>query len=228
MDRKGELKSLWKEVFGDTDEYIERFFGEYYSPELCVYSVRDGRTAAAAYLMPAGDFMQPDGGSVPCAHIYAVGVLPEYRGLGLGKDVTERCAMLGLERGFGAVILHPADEGLFRFYKSLGFYTSFYESPCLKPPGRGLLPIAAGEYRSLRETYLQGTAHVNLDIKALEYFESQGGQFFKGENFCMAKDDGVVKEYLYPGFAPPEDGIPFGMSYGKKLCTGGWLGLAFD
>lgn len=223
-----ELKSLWKTVFGDTDDYIERFFDTFYSPELCAVCKCGGKTAAAAYLMPVGDFVSAIGERVSCAHIYAVGVLPEYRGIGLGKAVTEKCARLGEKNGFGAVVLHPAEEGLFRFYEALGFYSAFScgERTAIGAGERFL--INPEEYRALREEYLEGIPHIDLNMRALRYFEGQGGEFYRGENFCLAMEDGSVKECLYPGFFAPENGRPFGMSYGKKICTDGWLGLAFD
>ena len=52
-----ELKSLWKTVFGDTDDYIELFFDTFYSPELCAVCKCGGKTAAAGSGFPALTYM---------------------------------------------------------------------------------------------------------------------------------------------------------------------------
>ena len=43
------LKALWKEVFGDSDEYIDTFFREVYHPGMASGIEENGEIAAAAY-----------------------------------------------------------------------------------------------------------------------------------------------------------------------------------
>ena len=50
--RKGDenaLKALWREVFGDTDEYIDAFFQNVYQPGMASVIEEDGTVVAAAY-----------------------------------------------------------------------------------------------------------------------------------------------------------------------------------
>ena len=79
--RKGDenaLKALWREVFGDTDEYIDAFFQNVYQPGMASVIEDDGTVVAAAYAVPFG----------AVRYIFAVATRPEYRGRGYGRAVV--------------------------------------------------------------------------------------------------------------------------------------------
>ena len=79
--RKGDenaLKALWREVFGDTDEYIDAFFQNVYQPGMASVIEEDGTVVAAAYAVPFG----------AVRYIFAVATKPEYRGRGYGRAVV--------------------------------------------------------------------------------------------------------------------------------------------
>ena len=79
--RKGDenaLKALWREVFGDTDEYIDAFFQNVYQPGMASVIEEDGTVVAAAYAVPFG----------AVRYIFAVATRPEYRGRGYGRAVV--------------------------------------------------------------------------------------------------------------------------------------------
>ena len=64
--RKGDenaLKALWREVFGDTDEYIDAFFQNVYQPGMASVIEEDGTVVAAAYAVPG---LWPRGGARRC------------------------------------------------------------------------------------------------------------------------------------------------------------------
>ena len=60
------LRRLWKEAFGDTDEFLDAFFSTGFSPDRCRSITMEGETAAAAYWLPCVCQGQP------FAYIYAV------------------------------------------------------------------------------------------------------------------------------------------------------------
>ena len=79
--RKGDenaLKALWREVFGDTDEYIDAFFQNVYQPGMASVIEEGGTVVAAAYAVPFG----------AVRYIFAVATRPEYRGRGYGRAVV--------------------------------------------------------------------------------------------------------------------------------------------
>lgn len=219
-----ELKQLWHTVFGDDYELIDRFFDTFYSPALCATKFVDGKLCAAAYVMPVGELVY-NGKREKCAHIYAVAVYPEYRGRGHGIEVTKKAVELAGKAGYTAV-LHPADEGLFGFYeKHCGFVTAFYTSDVPALPNDAE-KISAAQYADLREMLLQDRDHIALDVRALDYFVSTGGELYACENACFAVDGGKICEYI------SRDAIgelkPFGMIIEEKSIKNGYFGIAFE
>ncbi|MBQ8974240.1 MAG: GNAT family N-acetyltransferase [Oscillospiraceae bacterium] len=212
------LKALWRRVFGDSGAIIDSFFQAFFDPRLTVVAKGGEDVAAMAYVIPAGEYTSP-GESFSAAMIYAVACAPEYEGRGYGTAVTERACALAGRAGFESVILHPANEGLFRFYERMGFATGFYVNrAAVQPADSGdiaLRDLTVGEYALLRERLIGDRPHIRMDIRALEYqqrlcalcgggmvavdlhgqdagcliYEGQGGEL-------------TVKEYLCP--LPPE------------------------
>ena len=110
--RKGDenaLKALWREVFGDTDEYIDAFFQNVYQPGMASVIEEDGTVVAAAYAVPFG----------AVRYIFAVATRPEYRGRGYGRAVVYHCA--GWLREKNLIPLVACEAHRESFYAGLGF-----------------------------------------------------------------------------------------------------------
>ena len=172
------LKLLWKTVFGDDDDDIERFFDVYFSPELTVV-IKDGQTpVSAAYILPVGSLVLPNGGRENCAMLYAIATLPDCRGRGFGNAVTRASASLAVEKGFSAVVLKPADSQLFSYYEKRTDFTAFFETaeaeylPDELPPNSTdctLTPATAAAYRRMRQSILFDSVYIDTDVRALAY-----------------------------------------------------------
>ena len=173
------LKALWKEVFGDSDEYIDTFFREVYRPGMASVIEENGEIAAAAYAVPFGKYR----------YIYAVATKPEYRGRGYGKAVTLAAS------GGEAAYLCPADATLRCWYAlSMRARTVSYRSDAPLPPS--VRKITAEEFRARREVWLDGIPHAKYSDGILKLF-SVTGEFFCGEHGDIyAVDDGRVCEAL--------------------------------
>ena len=108
------LQKIWKSGFGYNPD-IRLFFDHYYTPELCVVACVNDSPAGAGYLIPLGDFVCGDK-RIPCAYIYSIAVLADYRGLGLGNAVVRELLDRGHTAGYPLVVLCPADDTLFEYY----------------------------------------------------------------------------------------------------------------
>lgn len=218
------LKALWKTVFGDSDADIDHFFGTWFAPELTV--VIDGadvihggtRPVSVAYILPVGDLVLPEGERLKCAMLYAIATLPEWRGHGYGEAVTRAAGELAVQKGFPAIVLKPADDGLFEFYAkhtgfrefSSAFMTEFADNELPSyDPRYTLTPVSPPKYRSLRQGFLGHVTYIDMDERGLTYqlnlsATSGGGLYallYDGHNAgCAAieRDDGAVsiKELL--------------------------------
>ena len=189
------LQALWGGVFGDSPEAIGHFFNVYFSPALTAVIGAPGAPAAAAYVVPDGDLVLPDGTRLPCAMVYAVATDPAFRGLGYGAAVSRAAGRLAVDAGFPAAVLKPANAGLFDFYaRHTDFRTFFhaYEFE-LTPDGSGspALPTpesaAPADYRRIRNSLLAGSAYIDADERTLGYQRdlcrsSAGGLYALWEN----------------------------------------------
>lgn len=244
------LKSLWAAVFGDEPALIDGWFERFYHPELTAAVCEGNTLAAAAYVLPFGMLA-----GQPCAHIYAVGVLPPFRGRGYGVRATNEAVRLAQNAGFSYIALHPAEPSLYDFYRRhCGFSTAFtcrYESVVLPSPAASLPPCTAEEYYRLHERMLGGQEHVAPSLSVLSWFTQTGGRLYAGSDWCAAVEDTdtgtVFHELLYQKVCPDmtllasmagkthavfcipdRNGRPQGMLFGTPPFSGGWLGLTLE
>lgn len=108
----GELKCIWRQVFGDSQDLIDKFFQCVYD-ESYVYVWREnGKTVSASYMIPT-----MDGGM----YLYALATLPDYRRRGIMKELIVRCIEEAKKLGAGYIFLIPSEEGLCAYYSQFGF-----------------------------------------------------------------------------------------------------------
>jgi ribosomal protein S18 acetylase RimI-like enzyme len=82
---------------------------------------RAGQTIAMSFLVSSGNpwrFFDKD-----WSYIRMLGVLPEYRGQGIGKKLTNICLDLARQRGEKTIALHTSDfmDDARHIYESMGF-----------------------------------------------------------------------------------------------------------
>lgn len=126
LSREGDepkLKEIWKICFQDTDDYINLFFEKMYSVGCAVVAEAETKAeiCSCMYVLDAGNMPLPNGEKARCCYLYALGTMPEYRGMGLGGKVSKGAAQLGFDMGYDICITCPADDGLFEYYRKLGF-----------------------------------------------------------------------------------------------------------
>jgi len=168
------LRHIWKSVFGTNDEEI--FFNNYYfKPSGCIAAGPKNTPVSAGYLLPIGNLLCA-GLLIPCAMIYAVATLPEYRRQGYGAAVVQALISAGKAAGFPAVVLCPSGDELFGYYSAKTelrewFYICErdYELPPKGIGQSGLYRVSAEEYSALRNTLLAGKPYIEADMRAIEY-----------------------------------------------------------
>lgn len=119
------LVELWKEVFGDSEEYIRLFFKNAYYDSLCFAETEGDRVISAFYLL--GCTVKFQDKSYNGHYLYAAATLPEYRGKGLmSKLINEAIDYAGsINSDFIALV--PADDGLYDYYGRFGFAEAMYK-----------------------------------------------------------------------------------------------------
>ena len=110
-----DVKRLWIEVFGDTEEFVEQFLASCYNPENLFAHSEQGRVVSMVHLLP---FRSADGDAL--YYIYGVATDPEWRGQGFATELMLR-ALRRAESEGRSVVLIPSGEDVKPFYESLGF-----------------------------------------------------------------------------------------------------------
>ncbi|MBR4940695.1 MAG: GNAT family N-acetyltransferase [Clostridia bacterium] len=117
------LKHLWLTCFDDTAEYVDFFFENRLPPSLSVVAATDNELLGAAYLLPA--YIRDAGILRPAFYLYALGVAPTARNMGIGRSLLEQSFAFAEERD-AVIFLRPATAELIRYYEKAGMCASHY------------------------------------------------------------------------------------------------------
>lgn len=188
------LRGLWKEAFDEADSFLDLFFSTAFAPNRCLVAAEEGRVAAMLYWFDC----TLDG--APVAYLYGIATAKDFRGRGLATKLMEAAHLRLKGAGYGAAILVPAEERLFRFYGQRGYQTVGHLRETVVPAAGTALPvreIGPEEYARLRKTLLPPDAVVqegeNLALLA------GYARFYAGEGWCAVVAPGqrpVVAEFL--------------------------------
>lgn len=240
------LRALWKEAFGDTDEFLDLFFTTAFSTDRTICIEEDGKILSALYIFDC----LFEGKKI--AYIYAVATSKSARGRGLCRKLMSYTHTYLKDKEYAGAILVPSDKGLFEMYEKMGYKTCCFtdEAEVLAENNTiKLKEISKEEFAKLRREYLPEKAVIqekeNLD------FLGSFAEFYKGEDFLFAfyraEDTLIVTEFFGNKEKAPlivhtlgfNKGIfrtngtskPFGMyhSFSEDLYSAPqYFGLAFD
>lgn len=160
-----QLKHIWKICFGDSDAYIHNFFQHIFVPEQTVVATTESIVVGVVYLLPAKLK------NAPFMYGYAIGVLPEYRGLGYTQMMLSFVKKESQKKQF-LFGLHPANEKLSSFYQKIGlkemYGLKFVDtSSCKNESSCALYDLDATEFFQLREAAYQNL--VSWNAKMISY-----------------------------------------------------------
>ncbi len=239
------LKALWKQAFGDTDDFIGGFFDVGFSPERCCTLAQNGRLAAALYWF---DCLW-DGRKI--AYIYGVATDMDFRGQGLCRKLMENTHRHLQNNGYAGAALVPAEAGLYRMYEKMG-YRGFCpvekRTVASGVPAAQVQKILLDEYAQLRLERLPAGGIVQ-GAETLRFYETYGSFYRTGGSiFCAAREEDTlyIQEFLgepesLPGIAAaldcqvaqvrlPGGDQPFAMYYSftneEEMPT--YFGIALD
>lgn len=221
-----QLRSLWKEAFGDSDAFLDAFFTTAYAPERCRCVTAEGRLQAVLYWFDVRCANQK------FAYIYAVATAAACQGKGLCRSLMEDTAAILKAAGYHGALLVPQDEGLRHMYARMGYLPgpSIDEFFCASDhTPLPLQEITPEEYAALRPAFAPEDS-VELDGAGLAFLSKQA-RFYKGAGLLAAvsreREHLRVLEYLgdraaAPGLVAglgrteatlraPGNGVPFAM-----------------
>ncbi len=141
-----QLRSLFLEAFGEP-EFAADFFRLGFSPQRCLVAA-DGEVLGMLHWFDCAL------GEKRLAYLYAIAVRTDSRGKGIGSKLI-RFSTAYLQN-YDGILLVPAGESLFSYYKKLGFSPCSTISEDRVEAGRPvpLCQISTGELAVLRKNYL--------------------------------------------------------------------------
>lgn len=180
------LKNIWKVCFGDSDEYIDFFFDNRFKTCFAVTVLHNNLPIAGVYLLPVKAYEY--GVLKSGFYVYAVGILPQYRGKGIYAYIHSKIYDYIAGKNM-FMILCPANGQLCEFYKSLGFMENAYVNEIIHSLNNTdrkyqVCELKVKEYESLRKTYTNDKEPILWDLEALEYALKEN-KFTGGENLLI-------------------------------------------
>lgn len=240
-----ELRRLWREAFGDTEEFLDAFFAHGFSPDRHHCICENNVPVSALYWFDCTFENQK------FAYLYAVATLKSHRGKGLARRLLEETHTLLHQQGYAGAILVPGSKELFAYYHKLGYRKmgGISELSCQW----GNAPVAiteidADRYARLRKRYLPRGGVVQ-EKETLQFLHSYA-KFYEGEDFLLcatAQENTLLAQELLgnalaaPGilralnlptgqFRIPGGGRDFALllPLEKNCCKPSYFGLALD
>ncbi|MDR2920490.1 MAG: GNAT family N-acetyltransferase [Tannerella sp.] len=123
---KQQVIDLWKESFGDSDEFIELFFNRVYKEENTLTIRKNNQIISVLQIVPYE--MTFWGAKVTAGYICGVCTLPSERGKGWMKQLMQEAIDEMQRRKYILTVLIPASEWLFNYYHKFGYTTIFDKS----------------------------------------------------------------------------------------------------
>ncbi|MBO7302507.1 MAG: GNAT family N-acetyltransferase [Bacteroidaceae bacterium] len=121
-----ECTALWKEVFGDEEEFILSFMQNYYEKSNMLYIEENGKLLSMLHLIPF-EFK-----SLKVGYIYALATATDARGRGFASTLIKKAIEKARSNGFAALVTLPAEEKLHNYYNRFGFkgkYKTLFHTP---------------------------------------------------------------------------------------------------
>jgi Acetyltransferases len=181
---------LWMEIFGDSEDFIRRFYDSFGGD---VFTEYDGDTLIGMVNRVPIRYGRHDGG-----YIYAACTRPEYRGCGIFRRLITEA-----ETGMDFMMLIPAEPDLYAMYRKLGYNGTGYSVYPYESTASGTFTTPFdGDFHKLYRIYLTNCGETDfikpydIFVLSLHGFEinysDDGGGFMiyetKGKNIIKIYD----------------------------------------
>ena len=240
-----QLRELWKEAFGDNDEFLDCFYSVAFDKTRCRVATVDNQLAAVLYWFDCSLDNQR------IAYVYAVATAKEFRGNGACHLLLEDTHKHLKSLGYSSVVLVPGNEALVHLYEGAEYELCTKRSriECAgMDMGIEIRELTKDEFATLRREFLPTNAVIQ-EKENLDFLATQT-KFYTGNSFVLCAN--IENDNLYgaellgdsslaPGivhalgckdgtfFTPGKD-EPFAMWHAltEDAAEPGYLGFAFD
>lgn len=124
MNKRDEVKKIWRESFKDSTQYVDMYFNRVYRDEDAMLLVKDGHTVSSLLLQPYSFRFHND--ILPIGYIAGAATRRSCRGRGYMSELMRHTLQEAVSRGYMMCALIPAHDWLYFYYDKFGFSTVFY------------------------------------------------------------------------------------------------------
>ena len=187
-ERLPEVIALWKEAFGDSEEYVKKFFDKMNGEKNMILRIEEGKTVSMASMLPVKC------GNYRGRYIYAVATAEKCRGRGYCRQIMAFIHDYMAEGGENFAILVPAEKSLFDFYKKMGYSQTVF-APDTANVGEITNKCTISEYYNIRKNLFSEYDLIEWGERELSYILSLG-EIWKTEDGAAYFEDGKAVEIL--------------------------------
>ncbi len=117
-----QMKNLWRDTFGDTDEFIDLFFEKFYRPRKTFLRFDGDTLVSMLFYMDVR--VKYDGKRLKTAYLYGVATRLSERRQGHFTALHQALLDELREKKYDLIITIPQNDSLFSFYKEEGYTLS--------------------------------------------------------------------------------------------------------
>lgn len=204
QNRIGDVRKLWKDVFADSDQFLDLYFTEKLECEQCLICVEGEKLCASLQMLPYT--LQLNGASYPACYIYAVMTARDERHKGYMRQMLLFAFDHLSQKKVPLVFLIPQEPYLFDVYKKFRFEKAFlYNKKEISLP-----PLATNYFEPdaalAYQFYCKYYKNKNVIFQSFEQFDflyktvaAEGGSILAvgktekitGLCFCIKTDGGI-------------------------------------
>lgn len=118
-------KNIWKQCFGDPDNYIDLYYSRKYKMDETVLLIAEEEIAAMLTILPA-KVVSPENTSIDTAILYAIATHPKYQKKGYASKLINYTTEYLYSQNKPFSLLVPATKQLFEFYRKQSYTDAFY------------------------------------------------------------------------------------------------------
>ena len=160
-----ELKQIWKQVFNDTETFIDRFFQNNFIPPDTLLCETEKKITSMLFRLRGEISTHTE--KLPLKYIYGCATLPEYRNKGqMGNLLNTTIQEAKTEKS--ELILVPASKTLFSYYRKFGFSETLFITTETYPPLQTYIKTNWERYNTLSNQtvkHIQQIRNQNLKNK---------------------------------------------------------------
>ncbi|MBQ3054031.1 MAG: GNAT family N-acetyltransferase [Clostridia bacterium] len=181
-----QLKKIWQDIFLDSDAFVDWFFTERFDPSLSFCEKTDGKIISClhGYRLP----IILSGKEYPAVIIAGVSTLPQYRGMGIAKNLLKEYMKKMYSIGDIAVAFYtPVNPDIYKFLGHMPFSRAIKAENCRIEKPKEIFDISPLKLTDLRlydcyKTYSKSYSGI---VARKDYFSVKMRDYSSSQLTCL-------------------------------------------